>query len=187
MLNRLKELRQAAGMSQQDMAKRLNTTAVTIGRYEREPQRVSIPILFDLARVLGVPPSALITDGEVVTGSTVAGVNILGTDTNLLLDRGLVSSLGEPAHIKACRVEDDAMAPTLPQNTLVLSSECHKVVADGIYVLRDGARYLVRRVLMELGGALRVVGDSPIYQAGMTTQPDAIEVVGRVVWMSRAL
>ena len=52
-MNQLARLRLERGLSQQDLAEKLNTTSVSIGRYEREDQRLTLPLLRKLAKVLG--------------------------------------------------------------------------------------------------------------------------------------
>ena len=51
-MNQLARLRHDRGLSQQELADKLNTTAVSIGRYEREDQRLTLPLLRRLAKVL---------------------------------------------------------------------------------------------------------------------------------------
>jgi len=53
-MNNLSKLRQTRGWSQQDVANQLNTTAVSVGRYERQDQRLDLPLLRRLAKIFDV-------------------------------------------------------------------------------------------------------------------------------------
>lgn len=50
--NRLKEIRELRGLSRAEVADKLNTTEVSVGRYEREDQRLDMPLLGKFARIL---------------------------------------------------------------------------------------------------------------------------------------
>ena len=55
-MNNIGKLRHARGMSQQQLANKLNTPAVSVGRYEREDQRLSLPLLAPLLPCLCLDP-----------------------------------------------------------------------------------------------------------------------------------
>lgn len=57
---RLAELRSAKNMSQNDLAKRLGTTGQSVGRYEKEPQRLSVPLLRQIAKELGATVAEIV-------------------------------------------------------------------------------------------------------------------------------
>jgi len=50
--NRLREIRELRGLSRDKVAEIMNTTSVSIGRYEREDQRLDLPLLSQFSRVL---------------------------------------------------------------------------------------------------------------------------------------
>lgn len=58
---RIRDVRQDKGLTLSDVAKRLDTTPATVSRWEREPNRVTVPVLSNLARVLDVDPSELLS------------------------------------------------------------------------------------------------------------------------------
>jgi transcriptional regulator with XRE-family HTH domain len=51
---RVKELREAAGLSQKDLAEKIGKTVRTVSRLETGVQEATWPIVLDLARALGV-------------------------------------------------------------------------------------------------------------------------------------
>src|SRR5690606_30220453 len=50
--NQLLEIREKRGLTQAELAEKLHTTPQTIGRYEKQDQRLDLPLLTKLARVL---------------------------------------------------------------------------------------------------------------------------------------
>lgn len=64
--NRLREWREAAGLSQEDLAERLGTTAQTISRKETGARTLTLDELDQIAPVLGCRPADLLADGDSV-------------------------------------------------------------------------------------------------------------------------
>lgn len=188
MINRLKELREAAGLTQTDLAERLNTTGVTISRYERFPSRINLPILQELARALGVVPTQIISEDTVAEGTHSAALPRRGSEGFVFLDRALMETLGELRALMVHDVADEAMEPTLSRGALcVVDTSQTQVARDGLYLLALRGQEIVRRVLTQIDGSVRVVGDQPMYREGMVTRPEDLTVVGRVVWASSRL
>lgn len=57
---RIKELRQAKGLTQSELAKMISTTASTIGKYEREALQPNIEIIKALCQFFGVSSDYLL-------------------------------------------------------------------------------------------------------------------------------
>lgn len=64
-MNRIKELRKSLGMTQEDVAKKLNTTKVSLGRYEKNDDMVSITLLKKLAVIFNTTISDVAGVGAV--------------------------------------------------------------------------------------------------------------------------
>lgn len=186
MINRLKELREAAGMTQAELARKLNTTDVSISRYEREPQRISIPLMFDLARALGCAPSAIITPGPLEQRKITVALPLRGQERHVHFDREVLRDLGEEPHLMAFAPEDEAMEPLLPKGAVcVVDTSQTRVQRDGLYVVRIGSLETVRRVMVQLNGELKLAGEHPLYREAVAVRPDDLTVAGRVVWVGR--
>lgn len=56
----LKELRKAAGLSQQDLADALGMPCRTYGSYEREERSINLKLASDICNVLGCTPNDLV-------------------------------------------------------------------------------------------------------------------------------
>lgn len=63
----IRQERLAAGMTQEELAEKLDTSAVTIGRYETGDRQVNVSRLIQIAEALGIPPARLIRDGDGLT------------------------------------------------------------------------------------------------------------------------
>jgi transcriptional regulator with XRE-family HTH domain len=64
----LRELRESQGLSQRELAKKLDRTQAFVWKVEQGIQHLDIPTLIDLARVLGESASGLISRLEEKTG-----------------------------------------------------------------------------------------------------------------------
>ena len=58
----IKAAREAAGISQTELAKRIGTTRQQIGKYETDKQDMTLNRLVQIASALGVEPDTLITE-----------------------------------------------------------------------------------------------------------------------------
>ena len=63
-LRRLIEARQAAGLTQQDMAVRLNRLQSFVSKYERGERRLDIVEFIAICRVLAIDPCSIIREIE---------------------------------------------------------------------------------------------------------------------------
>lgn len=67
---RIREMRKAAGLSQEQLAEMLCTKKCTISAYENDRIDIKTSILLDIARALGCSASYLL-EGQQETGATV--------------------------------------------------------------------------------------------------------------------
>lgn len=104
----------------------------------------------------------------------------------LLLDPRLVEALRlDPAHAAMLRARGESMEPTIADgDQIVVDERDRRVTATpGIFVLRLDGALLVKRVSRGRAGYV-VASDNPAYP---TIAAKEIDVIGRVVWLSRAL
>lgn len=92
-----------------------------------------------------------------------------------------------PAAASMIRVEGDSMAPTLESgDEILVDRDQNRIAGKGaIYVVRIDGVLMVKRLRVAVGG-IEVVSDNPDYPA-VVKRASEVEVVGRVVWLSRAL
>lgn len=187
MKNRIRELREARGMSQADLARLIGTSAVSVGRYEKHAERITLPLLEEIANALRCDALDIITDGE--TASGVVKVPIMGTKSNLALDTSIVAGIGRDSDLFAFRVADDAMSPTLSIGDLcVVDAAIQDVDLDGIFAIKSKDRTIIRRIALNpVNQQLRVSSDNQLYGAPIEARPRDIKVEGRVVWVGKRL
>ena len=104
----------------------------------------------------------------------------------LLLDPRLIEALRlDPDHAAMMRARGDSMAPTIADgDQIVVDERDRRVTAKpAIFVLRREGALLVKRVSRAVGTYI-IASDNPAYPP---TEASEVGVIGRVVWLSRAL
>lgn len=96
---------------------------------------------------------------------------------------------GGPDRLSVIRVDGDSMSPTLSDGDEILVDREDGAgrLRDGIYVLRIEEALVVKRVAVGPGGRLSVRSDNDAYPGWPDLESDALDVVGRVVWVGRRL
>lgn len=74
---KLKEYRTIHGISQEDLAKKLNTTKQVISRYENEQRSPKLSIAVEYSEKLGIPLDILVDDKKRLDISSIPGINPL--------------------------------------------------------------------------------------------------------------
>ena len=186
MILRIRELREERGMTQNDLAKRLGTTGVSIGRYEKEPSRVNIPLLEDLAKALNCRVADILGLGQSSERSVIV-LPVRGQDKSMALDYEVAESLGDTATLQAVEIEDDAMLPTMGRRDMcVIDQTVNSVTRDGIYVIDIDGMTLIQRIAYNpIKRTMFISSDSPLHAPLGEAQPGDVKIAGRVVWSSK--
>lgn len=188
MHNRIRELRELRGMTQSDLAKRLGTSNVSVGRYERESHRVTLTILEQIASALRVSPVDIITSGDARLRETAVHLPILHTNgETMAFDTELAGELGAVDHLEVVRVEDDSMEPTMRIGDIcIIDTSEAQVKRDGLYVLGVSGRLIVRRVAFNpIRKAFVASADNKLYPDVWDIHDDELQFLGRVVYAGR--
>lgn len=175
MPNRIREQRQAAGLTLQDVADKLGTTAVTVSRWEREPQRVTLPVLANLAKAIGVSEAELIGDGvpKMVTEGSQARADYFGIP---------------PEHFGVVVVETDTMEPTISKGDLCyLDTRVNAVDAPGMYCIQGVKRARIARAYLLPEDKVRVISDNQRYKADDSVATSKLVVIGKVIGYTRKI
>jgi repressor LexA len=92
-----------------------------------------------------------------------------------------------PAAASMIRVEGESMAPTLEDgDEILVDRDQNRLGAKGaIFVVRVDGTLMVKRLRSAVGG-VELVSDNPDYPPVLRRAGD-VEIIGRVVWLSRAL
>ena len=140
----------------------------------RSPKSVSVPRL-----ALGASAGAGALDVEERPTDAVA------------IDSRLLRQIGaHPPHVSIIRVDGESMSPTLSHgdDIMVDHSDATTRLRDGIYVLRLDDALLVKRIAMGLRrGSFSILSDNTLYPSWTDVDPETVTIVGRVVWVGRAL
>lgn len=161
-----------------------------------------------LARYFGVPESALgapppppapikvggmIAVPQLAIGAS-AGPGALPGDerprARLAFSKEQIRALGahRPEALTLVQVEGDSMEPSLSNgdDILVDASQSLPPLRDGIYVLRMEDAIMVKRLALNPATRrLAIKSDNPAYPSWDDIAPDAVEVIGRVIWAGR--
>ncbi len=86
-------------------------------------------------------------------------------------------------------VQGDSMEPTLSDgdDIMVDRSAAQRPLREGIHVIRMDGTLMVKRLARAPGGTLSVLSDNSAYTRLDNVAPDAVEIMGRVVWAGRRL
>ncbi len=107
----------------------------------------------------------------------------------MAIDSGLIRSLGaDPADLSLIRAQGESMVPTIADGDEILVDVSDRRVTSrgGIFVVRLDGVLMVKRVARD-GLGLAIRSDNPAYPAITGEAAKGAEVVGRVVWLGRAL
>lgn len=74
----LSELRQKAGMTQMELAEKLNYSDKAVSKWERGESVPDVAVLYEISRLFGVSVDRLITDGEDGTAGVTVARSALG-------------------------------------------------------------------------------------------------------------
>ena len=137
-----------------------------------------------------IPPSAQVRRLDIAAS---AGPGVLAEDDRALgseyFDPRLLHSLGVRADRSAAlRAKGESMAPTIEDGDLMLVDESDRRISarDGIFVIRIDGALMVKRVA-HFGEVLKITSDNPDFPVMLPRRSESIEIVGRVVWLSRTL
>ncbi|MGP9633752.1 XRE family transcriptional regulator [Halomonas sp. AOP43-A1-21] len=197
----IREKRQAQGITVSELARRMGTSVANMSRWEREPQRVNLVTLEEIAAALSVPPESLISNSNQLAMTNSEG---LGAKNSLVVmvkslqpgrpdfpfERSYLLSITQRPHTElgAAIVEDDAMANTLKIGDALLIEPCDTAERPGIYASKQGNVLRVRRVMEGLEeGRISIMTDNDDYPDFEDVEVERFPVTGRVIWIGRSL
>lgn len=94
------------------------------------------------------------------------------------------------ARLAVIEVDGDSMEPALRSGDTVLvdQTQAQPGRKDGMYVLNKDGDLQVKRVSAHpVTGRYTIKSDNPAYESWSDIEPDAIDIVGRVIWVGRRL
>jgi len=204
-MNRLAEIRRSRNLTQDQLAKKLNTSSVSVGRYEKEDSRLNLPLLRRLAEILDCSISEIAggesdrTNGVVgipeydVRASAGGGffVDEETRKTTWPFSRHYLQELRlSTSSLVIVEVQGDSMEPTLRSGDRVMIDTSDRNPAQpGIFCLWDSDRTVVKRVEKVPASdpvLLRLMSDNPMHSA-YEVAAELVNVIGRLVWFARRM
>lgn len=204
MENNLKELRKKAGISQVELAEKLNTTQGMIGMLERGERKLAPEWLKKLSAVLGCSPLDILPDLNTVTPAVQPSqnsVNIAIISAAACCGAGIENfsenvigfwqipktefqtiTFANPESVKMLRVFGDSMEPTLKDGDWVLVDTSRNTVdSDGMFLIRMTSGLAVKRIQNTIGSDIVIKSDNPKYD-NITASASDVYVVGKVIY-----
>lgn len=197
----LDELIKERGESYSSVSRLLSRNAAYIQQFIKRgsPAHLDDSDIAQLSVHFGVP--AAVFGGDEVpesAGLSTVAIPVLGAadaDDSLgrvrLVDEAWLRSLShKPTGVSIVRVEGDAMYPTLRDGDEVLIQRylANENPRDGLYVIRADTGLLVRRIALEPArNRIAVLTDNPNYPNWDSLMRNAIQIVGRVIWIGMHL
>ncbi|HEY1710320.1 MAG TPA: LexA family transcriptional regulator [Rhizomicrobium sp.] len=204
-MNAIAKLRAARGWSQEDLAEKLNTTAVSVGRYEKQDQRLTLPLLRRLAKIFKVSVAEVAGDSAAspdhvgvpmfdIRASAGAGAYVEDLSETphhhlMFREQWLRRVASDLTQLMVLEVAGDSMWDTLHDGDHVLVDRLQiNPRREGLYVLRFDDVLQVKRLSMHpVSRLLTVKSDNANYPTYLDVSPTDIVVVGRVIWIGRNL
>lgn len=201
----LDRLVQASGESYAALSRMLGRNAAYLQQYVKrgtprllpERDRKLLAGYFRVSEVLLGGPEAPVAPAVAQVRrldiAASAGPGGLAEDDRLLgsemFDPRLLASLSVRADESAVlRAQGDSMSPTIEDGDSMLIDESDRRIVSrgGIFVIRMDGVLMVKRVA-KAGERIAVTSDNADFPPIPLREPGEIEVLGRVVWLSRAL
>ena len=191
--NRLREIREDRGMTQAELGKRIGTTSVSISRYEREAQRITMPLVEELAKALDCSPAQLLgIDQFAASKDLPALIPFLNEPgRRLVFDRSILKgSRGTQSRAgfdvgdthAAITIDDDDMSPTLRRNDICILKRTTEFERTGLYAIDTGRSVVIRRVDFNPSeNEITAIADNPASQVVWRFQGNEFGSVGRVI------
>lgn len=213
-MNKLQQIRESKGMSRDELAERLGTTATTIYRKETGMRGLKTHELKAYANALGCNPGDLVDDAGSSEASLHKPMVRTGEETILVPAYDVALSAGGGALIEqeniryhltfrldwirritnaplemlaVLDVDGDSMLPTLaPGDSVLIDLTQTYPKRDGIHALRYDGAALIKRVQIDpVRQRASIISDNPAYPPITDIDPRDIQVLGRALWIGR--
>lgn len=187
MTNYIKAIREAKGMTQAELAKLMETTAQSIGRYERQSQRLNIPLLKEIAGILRCSVSEII--GEETAPADLAKIKSYKEGKQpLYINREFINGLNDEGLIYA-DIHSDSMAPTInDMDTVIICKDEQDTKGDAVFAFqsKSGLLFLARCSFNPISETSNLKTDNTLSEDYGEITTD-LKVVGRVVQVIKNL
>ena len=204
-MSALRNIRRARGLTQESLAEAINTTGVSVSRYERDERKLTLPLLRRLATVLNCSISDIIGEGENAPGGSLAspGVDWI---RDLRLDQ-FHRQNDQPEDVKEFPINEnrvqgiatsdinklvvvelinsgDAMSPLLDEGDMVLlDTNVKQFVRDGVYLILSARQPEFRRLAKNPDARLfSVLSENPSHPDFEGISASKLNILGLALW-----
>ncbi len=159
-MNQIKQIRKSLGLSVTELAARLNMSQGNLTKIENNQIDLKTETAQKIAAVLGCPLEKLLAEAPELPSSLSLPFNL-------------------PPQSHTLSVRDDTMAPTLQPGDLAVYMPENAKRENGLYVLEQQGREVIRRLQGLTDGTIAVLCDNPAYQAEYAA-PGTLTILGRM-------
>ena len=197
MVNNVSFWRKERNLTQRELAAKLGCTPGSMSRYEKEDNRLTLPILRKIASALNVSVADLVmpveAGGRRVVDIPELDVKLSGgsgsasTEESLsrvwAFDRDYVRSVGSEAkNMAIATVHGDSMEPKLNHGERVLIDRCDTdYTAGGIFAVEIGDNLMIKRLQPSPDGKSVIIRSENSAYEDLTKSPDDMRVIGRAM------
>lgn len=199
--NNITELRKRLGITQKDIAKKLNLSQAQICLFEKGEKTPTVPQKQMIADLLGVDINDLYGDTiynitykdsntvsiDIISATPCCGLGLDSDYADEIVGKWVIPikdfkdiTYSKPQDIKQMRVIGDSMEPTIKDGDFILvDTSYNHFDIDGIYLIRMAAGLAVKRLQMRLND-IQINSDNEKYKP-ITAEVGEVITIGKVI------
>lgn len=193
---KIKYYRERRGLTQEDLAKRLNISRQSISRYESGDRATNQDFLFELADIFEVniddffpPRENFVTKVQEIINIPVLGTITCGepilAEENIESYREEVADLTPSGTVFFLETKGDSMVPTIPEGSFVLIRQQEEVENNEIAaVLLNGDTEATLKRVKYQGDTMILMPDNKNYEPIIVNEDFPARIIGKAVKVS---
>lgn len=211
---KFKKFRENQGFNQKTFAEKLNIATGSIGMIESEKSEdrvVTANIKIKIKQVFGVDfDTDIDTDGNIIKKSNFSSQNVIAIpfysakasagsgetlpdypeEKVMYFDRRFLQNIigVNPEHAAIIQAKGDSMdggnKPIKDGDLLIIDDSVKEIINDRVFVIQLNTDLLVKRVIKEWDGTVRLISNNPKYEDRILKENETAEIKGEVVWNS---
>lgn len=211
---KFKKFRENQGFNQKSFAEKLNIATGSIGMIESEKSEdrvVTANIKIKIKQVFGIDfDTDIDTEGNIIKKSNFSSQNVIAIpfysakasagsgetlpdypeEKVIYFDRRFLQNIigVNPEHAAIIQAKGDSMdggnKPIKDGDLLIIDDSVKEIINDRIFVIQLNTDLLVKRVIKEWDGTVRLISNNPKYEDRILKENETAEIKGEVVWNS---
>lgn len=186
---RIKELRLAAKMTQEELASKIGTSKQTIYKYENDIiTNIPSDKLEELATILDTKPEIIMGWNNKIKSIRIPVIGMVhaGVPTDAIEDiiewEEITSDIASKGEILALKVSGDCMEPKISEGDVIIvlaQSDCES--GDIAVVMVNSHEAILRKIKKFENGSINLVPTNPNYPVNRFSREDIINLPVRVL------